>query len=90
MAESCRERAIEAGADQCCRGFWRDGRGVDFQVVEAGVVDTVSTVSMPSRRQVRMTRAAISPRLATSTRRNPCRPLTPRPAGHHRVYFGVL
>ena len=30
---------------------------------------TVSTVSMPSRRQVRMTRTAISPRLAISTRR---------------------
>ena len=36
---------------------------------------TVSTVSMPSRRQVRMTRTAISPRLAIST----CRRITGRP-----------
>ena len=45
----------------------------------ASASDTVSTVSMPSRRQVRITRTAISPRLATSTRRSTRRPLTPPP-----------
>ena len=37
----------------------------------ASASETVSTVSMPSRRQVRITRTAISPRLATRIRRNP-------------------
>ena len=50
----------------------------------ASASDTVSTVSMPSRRQVPITRTAISPRLATSTRRNPRGPLTQCPASRQR------